>query len=169
MRIFLIGYMGSGKTQTGGLLAERMNLKFLDIDHLFEEKFRISISAFFKKYGEVLFRALEHKLLLDNLHNDNIVMSVGGGTPCFYDNIHLMNDHGITVYLKVPAEELYHRLSTSRMPRPMLYNKADESLRTHILNQVAERQLFYVQAKITVEEEGLDIGKLVEMIRLHNE
>ncbi|MCX6235150.1 MAG: AAA family ATPase [Bacteroidetes bacterium] len=168
MRIFFIGYMGSGKTQTGRLLAERMNLEFLDIDHLFEEKYRISISAFYKKYGEELFRTLEHKLLRDNLHHDNMVMSVGGGTPCFHDNIQLMNDHGITVYLKVPAEELYHRLSTSRKSRPMLYNKTDESLRTHIFNQVAERQLFYAQAKITVEEKGLDIGKLVEMISAFN-
>jgi shikimate kinase len=166
MRIFLIGYMGSGKTLTGGRLAEVLNYEFMDLDHLFEEKYRISVSDFFKKYGEDLFRALEHKLLKENLHHENMVMSVGGGTPCFFDNIRWMNDHGITVYLKASVDELYNRLSRSRKPRPILNNKTDDNLRSHIVRQVAERQSYYNQATITVQEEELDIEKLADTIRL---
>ena len=164
MRIFLIGYMGSGKTVTGTKLAEALNYEFLDLDLLFEEKYHITINDFFTKYGEDLFRILEHKLLRDHLENDNMVISVGGGTPCFFDNMKWMNEIGLTIYLKTTVDLLYNRLSRSRKPRPILNGKSEDNLKSHIEKQLSERETFYQQATLTVSEEDLDIESLADRI-----
>jgi shikimate kinase len=163
MRIFLTGYMGSGKTLTGQILAERLNLDFIDLDHLFESKYHMTIPHFFRKYGEDLFRVLEQRILADNAERDQMVMSTGGGTPCFYNNMQLMNDHGITIYLKVPIETLYNRLLRSNKKRPLL-STGGEDLKSQIIRQLAERESYYNQAKIIIEDADHDMDDLLEKI-----
>ena len=114
MRIFLVGYMGSGKTRTGKLLARAMHYEFMDIDELFEQRYRISIQDFFRKYDEQLFRKLEHQLLSETILRDQVVYSMGGGTPCFYDNMDMLNRFGLTVYIRMPALALFRRLQESK-------------------------------------------------------
>lgn len=164
MRIFLIGYMGSGKTNTGNKLAEKLGLVFRDLDYLFEAKYRISIYQFFSKYGEELFRELEHKLLKESVVLENMVLSVGGGTPFFYDNMQIMNDHGLTVYIKMPPDALYTRLTNSRKQRPLINDLEDSDLREHIHKQLILREEYYNKARIIVDGLNLDLDRLAGLI-----
>ena len=90
MRIYLIGYMASGKSNLGQLLAEKLGYSFIDLDYLFEERFRISVLDFFEKYDEDGFRKIERSILHETLEQDDVVISTGGGTPCFFDNMHFI-------------------------------------------------------------------------------
>ncbi|MDD5508490.1 MAG: shikimate kinase [Bacteroidales bacterium] len=167
MRIFLVGYMGSGKTRTGKLLARAMNYGFMDVDELFEERYRISCRDFFKKYDEEAFRKLEHQLLSETILRDNVVYSMGGGTPCFYDNMDMLNRYGLTVYIKLPALALYHRLKDSKKQRPILHRMAPDDLLPHIESQLLASDPFYSRAALTVDGINLNINELVQMIRLY--
>ena len=163
--IFLVGYMGSGKTSTGRKLANKLNWQFLDLDVLFEEKYRISIANFFSKYDEMLFRTLEHDLLKQNLHHKNMVLSMGGGTPCFHDNMQLLNDNGLTIYIRMSAGALFERLSNAKRPRPVVKDLAGDDLRKHISQQLAERETYYNQAHIIIPGINLDLEELMIQIK----
>ncbi|MCK4679219.1 MAG: shikimate kinase [Bacteroidales bacterium] len=164
MRVFLLGYMGCGKSSKGSKLAKKLNLNFFDLDILFEEKYKLTIQQFFSKYGENLFRKLEHKLLKEILHNDNFVLSLGGGSPCFYDNMNLMNESGITVYIKMPVKALQHRLTHAKKPRPLIENRSPEKLESFITNQLSEREIYYSKAHLTISGINLDIDQLAKRI-----
>ena len=168
MRVFLVGYMGSGKTRAGKLLAKGLNYSFMDMDELFEEKYRISIQDFFKKYDEEAFRKLEHQLLSDTLLKDNIVYSMGGGTPCFYDNMEMLNQSGLTVYIKMPAIALFRRLQESKKQRPILHGMTSDELLRYIQSQLSARESFYSRARITVNGIDLNINELIQIIRNYN-
>jgi len=157
--------MGSGKTSSGQKLARKLGWPFLDLDVLFEEKYRISIANFFSKYDESLFRTLEHELLIQNLHHKDTVLSLGGGTPCYYNNIELINNHGLTIYIKMPAGALYERLSNARRPRPIVKDLDGENLRDHISTQLAKREVYYKLAHLTVPGINLDLDSLITQIK----
>lgn len=167
MRIFLVGYMGSGKTRTGKLLAKALNYGFMDVDELFEERYRISIRDFFKKYDEEAFRKLEHQLLSETILRDDVVYSMGGGTPCFFDNMEMLNRYGLTVYIKMPALALYHRLKDSKKQRPVLHRMTSDDLLPHIESQLVVRDPFYSRAGLIVNGINLNINELAQMIRDH--
>lgn len=167
MRIFLIGYMGSGKTRTGRLLASKLGCEFMDIDQLFEEKYRISIRDFFRKYDEKAFRKLEHDLLEQTIHRDDVVYSMGGGTPCFYGNMELLKKTGLTVYIKMPPATLFQRLQSARKQRPVLHDMDSDSLFRHIQEQLSQREPYYSLAEITVDGINLDIEALAWRIKEH--
>jgi shikimate kinase len=168
MRIFLVGYMGSGKTSTGKLLARGLGYEFMDIDELFEGKYKISIQDFFKKYDESAFRKLEHDLLEETIQRDNIVYSMGGGTPCFYDNMDILKRNGLTVYIKMPTKALFQRLQASKKRRPVLHGLSDDELLGHIHDQLMIREMYYSQAELTVEGINLDIEALIRIIKAHH-
>lgn len=157
--------MGSGKTRTGRLLASKLGYEFMDIDQLFEERFRISIRDFFRKYDEKAFRKLEHDLLEQTIHHDDVVYSMGGGTPCFYDNMELLKKYGLTIYIKMPPVSLFQRLQAARKQRPVLHEMSSDSLIGHIQEQLSQREPFYLQAEITVDGINLDIETLVRRIK----
>ena len=165
MRIFLVGYMGSGKTRTGKLLARAMHYEFMDIDELFEQRYRISIQDFFRKYDEQLFRKLEHQLLSETILRDQVVYSMGGGTPCFYDNMDMLNRFGLTVYIRMPALALFRRLQESKKKRPLLFKMASDDLLEHIQSQLSARELFYSKAALIINGINLDINELVLKIQ----
>ena len=168
MRVFLLGYMGCGKSNKGSKLAKKLNLNFFDLDILFEEKYKLTIQQFFSKYGEGLFRKLEHKLLKEILHNDNIVLSLGGGSPCFYDNMNLINESGITVYIKMPVKALQHRLTQAKKTRPLIKNRSPEELESLIASQLSEREVYYSKAHLTICGINPDIDQLATRLLLND-
>ncbi|MDD5183715.1 MAG: shikimate kinase [Paludibacter sp.] len=161
-RIFLIGYMGSGKTTIGKLLAARLGFSFVDMDKHIEEKEFKSVSQIFAEKGESEFRLIEQKCLYEVAEFENIVISTGGGAPCFFDNIRFMNTHGTTVYLKLSAAELADRLESSRAnKRPLLAERKGEELQQFIAEGLAKREPFYEQAAYSVSG---DIDEIVDQI-----
>lgn len=150
-RIFLIGYMGSGKTTVGKLLAKRLGYDFIDMDKHIEEKEFKTVAQIFAERGETEFRLIEQKCLHEVAEFENTVISTGGGAPCFFDNIKFMNEHGFTVYLKLTPAELANRLETSRTnKRPLLAERKGEELLQFIAEGLSKREPFYEQASYSV-------------------
>jgi len=143
-RIFLIGYMGSGKTTVGKLLAARLGYSIVDMDAHIEEKQFKTVSQIFAEKGEDEFRLLEKKCLHEVSEFENVIISTGGGAPCFFDNMDYMNAHGLTIYLKHTPAQLAERLEASRTnKRPLLANRKGEELCRFIAEGLAKRESFY--------------------------
>lgn len=152
MRIFLIGFMGSGKTTVGNALARKLNFSFTDMDSYIENKTGKSISEIFATEGEEKFRKTEHKALIEISKKDDIVVSCGGGTPCFYNNIDIINKKGLSVYIKYPIGKLKSRLLPNMGKRPMLNNiSTPEDLESFIKQMICEREKFYLKSKLVLE------------------
>jgi shikimate kinase len=164
MRIFLIGYMASGKTRIGKDLSARTGYPFLDTDEFFEKRYRISVYDFFERYGEDSFRKIESNILRETLSFPDAIIATGGGTPCFFDNLKVIRENGISVYLELDEESIVTRLSRVRKKRPLLKNKSLGELRSFIREQIALREPYYSQATYRVEagERAVeDIYKLI--------
>ena len=150
-RIFLIGYMGSGKTTIGKMLAKRLGYNFIDMDKHIEEKEFKTVAQIFAERGEPEFRLIEQKCLHEVAEFENTVISTGGGAPCFFDNIKFMNEHGLTVYLKLTPAELSNRLETSRTnKRPLLAERKGEELLEFIAEGLSKREPYYEQASHSI-------------------
>ena len=169
MRVILVGFPGCGKSSVGKKLAAKSGLRFVDLDEAFEEEYHITIPDFFQKYNETAFRSCERKVLINKLQEDDIVLSSGGGTPCFSDNMQLMKDSGIVVYIKMAPASLFDRLSHTKRPRPLVQNKTHEELQQYIDNTLPLREPVYQQAHLTVKGESIDIDGLCrELKRMWN-
>lgn len=150
-RIFLIGFMGSGKTTFGKKLASLTDRPFYDLDEEITHKIGMCISDYFLKYGEDEFRKQEKEALHELARVQEGIIATGGGTPCFYDNMKWMKSKGITIYLNMPAKALLSRLSgKEREKRPLLQGKDDSQLLTYINTTLTERDPYYQQADITL-------------------
>lgn len=158
--IFLVGYMGSGKTTIGKLVANEIGYQFVDMDAVIEAQQGQTITQIFAERGEQEFRLLEQKCLHDLSQNNDIIISTGGGAPCFFDNMSFMNKHGHTIYLKLSAEELAQRLELIGISkRPILVGKSSEELRTFIADALNKREPFYSQASYATS------GGIIEIVR----
>ncbi len=155
--------MGAGKTTLGRALAEKLGITFIDLDNYIEQRFRKSISQIFAEKGEEGFRDIERRMLHEVVEFEDVIISTGGGTPCFFDNIEFMNSKGLTIYLKVPVERLHIRLSIARRQRPLIKDKNDEELRTFIIEQLAKREHFYSKAQNTFVADKLEDKEQIEM------
>lgn len=164
-RIFLIGFMGSGKTTLGRELSALMKLEFIDLDEVMERKEGTTISELFQSKGEEYFRTKESFYLKSFGQTDNVVISTGGGTPCFHDNMQWMNDHGITVYLKLTSEILFQRLKPEINHRPLLAGKSEAEARSFIASKLQERQQFYEQARLVINTETSSPLMLVQALQ----
>jgi shikimate kinase len=162
MLIFLLGYMGSGKSFTGMKLAEMLYYRFLDLDEMIEISSGYSIKDYFEKFGEASFRKKERELLLSHLDDKDTVIASGGGTPCFEDNMDLMNQNGITVFLDTRYEIILDRLREKIPHRPLLSKLPPEQIPEFIKKHLEERRIFYENAKLKVE--GNDIDWIVREI-----
>ena len=153
-RIFLIGYMGSGKTTVGQLLATQLGYSFIDMDNHIEGKLFKSVSQIFAELGEDQFRLLEKQCLHEVAEFDQVIISTGGGVPCFFDNMEYMNKQGVTVYLKLSSADLAERLEQSHAnKRPLLANRKGEELLHFISEELVKREPFYSQAAFSVSGE----------------
>lgn len=154
MRIFLIGFMGAGKTHWGKQVANRMGLPFYDLDELVVEHEGKSIADIFTQNGEEYFRMCEKQMLEELVEKeDSMIISCGGGTPCFFNNIDFMKRYGIVVWLNTHVEVILQRLMKERMHRPLLKDIRDEDLRNHIIRKLNERRMYYEQADVIIDKE----------------
>lgn len=155
-RIILLGYMGSGKTTVGKALSTNLGLPFYDLDWYIESRMRRTVKQIFDERGEEGFRKIEHNLLHEVAEFEDVVISCGGGTPCFFDNMDYLNQQGDTVYLKCSTDVLYEHLRMGRTVRPLLLNKTPEEVRVFIGEQLAQREKFYAKAKYTLDVTLMD-------------
>jgi shikimate kinase len=155
MLIFLVGYMGCGKTTFGRKLAADLGWQFADLDELIEERYKISIHDFFEKYGEESFRRIENMMLREILTKHKIIVSTGGGTPCFYNNMELMNRYGVTIFLNTPVPVLVQRLLNGKRKRPLVMGLGINELTLKINQHLAQRIGYYnmAQHKISLDEQ----------------
>lgn len=150
--LFLIGFMGCGKSTWGRKLARISKLPFIDLDEKIVEETGMSIGSYFAEYGEAAFRQVESDVLKSVSSSEAAVISTGGGAPCYYDNMEWMNQTGITVYLELPAGVLLSRLvGKEGTKRPLLAGKTNDEILSFIEDKLAERKPFYEQAKVVVD------------------
>lgn len=174
-RIFIIGYMGAGKTTIGKALAKDIGLDFYDLDWYIEARMRKTVKQIFDERGEGGFRKIEHNMLHEAGEFENVVISCGGGTPCFFDNIDYMNQQGDTVYLKAAPDVLYGHLKMGKTVRPLLLNKTPDEVKAFIKEQLAQREPFYNKAKNTLDVNLMDnfekikisVQKVKELLNLN--
>ncbi|WP_455498057.1 shikimate kinase [Coprobacter sp.] len=155
-RIFLTGYMGSGKSTLGLRLAQKAGLSFIDLDHYIETRFRKTINEIFTEKGEDEFRLIERNMLREIGEFEDIIIATGGGAPCFFDNIDFMNKQGVCIYLKTSPEALFRRLKQARANRPLLREKSDTELLEFIKENLARRKEKYEQSSIIFDTGELD-------------
>lgn len=160
MKIFLIGFMGCGKTTLGKKLAAKIGYSLVDLDHQIERITGTTVPDYFASHGEEVFRNLESDTLKAHAYDQNTVISTGGGTPCYFDNMEWMKANGITVYIKLPAASLARRLEKGRSKRPLLRNLSEEEVIEFIENKLEERDVFYTQATIVVSGINLNADTL---------
>lgn len=162
--IFLIGFMGSGKTTWGKKVANAMELPFVDLDHAIVAQTGLSIPQYFETHGEEQFRLLEREVL-HQYSGHQAIVSTGGGAPCYFDNMDWMLTHGTTLYLKHSAKSLYQRLSQSDpKKRPALKGLTGETLLTFIQSKLEERAPHYDRAHLIVDQINTPLEDLVQLI-----
>ena len=147
--------MGSGKTSFGRKLAAYSGFDFKDLDVMFEEKEKTSIHSFFKTYGENEFRKKETELLRQTSEIDSVVLSLGGGTPCFYDNMDWLLENGLCIYIQLSAKALRYRLLQSLKDRPLIEGKSPDKLLAFIRSTMTEREPFYCRSHVILP--GMDL------------
>lgn len=155
-RVIIIGYMGSGKTTLGRALSRTMQLPFYDLDWYIETRMHRTVSQIFEERGEEGFRLVERNMLHEVAEFEDVIISCGGGTPCFFDNMDYLNAQGDTVYLKASPSVLCAHLKMARTERPLLKGKNDEQLKEFIEEQLQKREPFYSQAHHVLDVDVLD-------------
>lgn len=165
MKIFLIGFMGSGKTHWGLQLSKKLDLPFFDLDSVIVKKEGATVADIFSEKGEEYFRTREMETLeAITTEQERFILSCGGGTPCFFNNIEFMKKHGKVVWLNTSVDVLLQRLGKDRSSRPLLAGVSDEELRRHIIRKLSERRMYYQQADVAVSEENTTIDELIRLL-----
>ena len=167
--IIIIGYMCAGKTTVGKALAKELGVMFYDLDWYIESRMRKTVKQIFDEIGEEGFRKIERNMLHEVAEFENVVVSCGGGTPCFFDNMDYMNQLGETIYLKASPETLHTHLKMGKGVRPLLLNKTPEEVEIFIREQLKLREPFYNKAKHIIDINVMDdfdkINGMVQQIR----
>lgn len=168
-RVILIGYMGSGKTTLGKALSKDTGMMFYDLDWYIESRMHKSVSQIFSEQGEEAFRKIEYNMLHEVAEFEDVIISCGGGTPCFFDNMDYLNRQGDVIYLKASPETLCRHLAMAKTERPLLKNKSSEELVAYIAEHLRERELYYGKARHILDINVLDnydkISLAVTMLR----
>ena len=161
-RIFLLGFMGCGKSYWGARIANELNFEWIDLDEYIEKKEARSIKEIFEKEGESTFRKIEKEALKEVARLENVVISLGGGAPCFFENMNLINDLGISCYLKTNTTTLVSRLKSEKAKRPLLARLSDVELFDFIEKKVNERSIFYKKATFTIDTEQENVLSFIK-------
>lgn len=157
--------MGSGKTTLGKRLANKLNKIFFDLDAEIEKNEGEPINEIFEKHGENYFRKIEKEILHKIINNnENFVMSLGGGTPCFYDNMNVVNHSGVSIYIKYNSGILASRLMNAKTERPLIKNFTNLELKKYVENKLTEREGFYSESEIILEQNNLKIEDIIKLI-----
>ena len=156
--------MGSGKSTVGKRLALRLRYSFVDMDKIIEKEAGMPIGRIFDEKGEDEFRRMEHELVLKTSKMENVIVSTGGGVPCFYDNMDIINRSGISIYLKMTSEDLLKRLKGSKYERPLIRDLSTDELADYIKEKLREREPYYLKSKYVIDGKDPDIPKLVKLI-----
>ncbi len=164
MRIFLIGFMGCGKSTIGKQLAESLDYNFTDLDSYIEQKTSKSIKEIFSENDEVYFRELEKDFLQEVIQKENIIISTGGGTPCFHNNMELILQNGVSIYLEMNVGNLAKRLCDEKQNRPLINNISCNKLEGFINSKLDERKRFYAQANYTINPEEISVDEIVKLL-----
>ena len=165
MRIFLVGFMGSGKTTWGKMMAEKMGLRFFDLDELIENRANLKINDIFDIKGEEYFRKLEAVCLRELHDQEDFIVACGGGTPCYYDNMMIMNSLGVSIWLNTPAQVMATRLLQEAGHRPLIRSLSPAKLQEFIDDKLEERLQFYNQAKMTIDPTEISPDELIEQLQ----
>ena len=166
MKLALIGYMAAGKTFLGEQLAQQFDLPFIDLDTVLEEQsLNMSIAKFIATKGELAFRRNERDALLDILNSsDAFVLSMGGGTPCYFDNMNMLNEATTTLYLNTSIRTIVGRLIESREHRPMVSHLNDDEVQEFVAKHLFERRPFYNLAKLMLNEEHHNVDAIIKLL-----
>ena len=168
MIVVLLGYMGSGKSTVGQILAEKLNTNFLDLDAYIEQEMQSTISEIFKSKGELFFRTLEAEAVKQLCNDsDSLVLALGGGTPCYSNTMQFLVNHSNvkTVYLNLSIQNLSERLIHEKSKRPLIANLNNEDIPEFIAKHLFERSFYYNQAEITIQTENLGTEEIIETIQ----
>lgn len=160
--LYIMGYMGCGKTTFGRALAQATGLRFVDLDHIIEDRHNASVREIFASVGEEGFRKIERDMLHETATMENCIVSCGGGTPCFFDNIEFMNANGITLWLEATHDSLFSRLIRKREKRPLLAGHTDEEIHAIITDQLKARSPFYSQASMRWQGDSLEDRRQID-------
>ena len=165
--IVLLGYMGCGKTKIGKSLSENLNLKFVDLDHEIESIYSKNITHLFENFGEVRFREIEREVLIKTLNkNDAFVLSLGGGTPCYFDNMEIIHKKtNYSFYINLNSKVLAERLYIRKSSRPLISSiKSKQEMLNFVNKHLLERNLFYMRAKHIINCDDRDVKKISQSI-----
>ena len=165
MKIFLIGFMGSGKTHWGRQLSAKLQLPFFDLDTVIVGKEKQSVAEIFARQGEEYFRYQERDTLEEITHDqESFILSCGGGTPCFFNNIEFMKKSGKVIWLNTSIDVLKDRLSKEQTSRPLIRDIDGHELRRYIIRKLSERRMYYQQSDVTVNEESITLEELLKLL-----
>ena len=169
-KIILLGYMGCGKSTIANKLSKIIQIPFVDLDKIIEEKTNLTINQIFETQGEVYFRKLEHEVFVELLNSpDNMIIGLGGGTPCYANNHELLQrEDVISIYLKASIETLFDRLVTNKSKRPLIADKSEDEMKEFIAKHLFDRSFYYNQAqqKVIVDNKTIDetVADIVEIL-----
>lgn len=164
MRIFLIGFMGCGKSTLGRALAASLDMTFIDLDTYLEERYFKTIPQIFAEEGEANFRLKERKVLEEVSTFDQVIVATGGGAPCFFDNMELMNNSGFCIFLDVEIDSLVFRLIHAKTERPLIKGKSPEELRHFIEELMQKRRPFYEKARHILKGNEISPGQVIDLL-----
>ncbi|MDA9087364.1 shikimate kinase [Polaribacter sp.] len=168
MKIVLLGYMASGKSTIGREISKKLDMKFIDLDDYISKREKTSISEIFKVKGEIYFRRIESLYLREILNSkDRFILSLGGGTPCYSNNMELiLNSEASSIYIKASIKTLVSRLTAEKNKRPLVAELEDDKLVEFVAKHLFERRFFYEQASMTVNTEDKSLEEITTEIRI---
>ena len=166
-RIFLIGFMGTGKSYWGKIWAEETGYTFIDLDEIIEKAEQSSIDTIFEKKGEAYFRQTE-AILLRSMQQENTIIACGGGTPCFYDNMQWINENGCSIWLQATENDLLKNIKRGGTKRPLLKGLDEKQLRLYIINTLKEREQYYSMAAISLSVSALNKDVIQSLLLINN-
>ncbi|TDQ10321.1 shikimate kinase [Pedobacter metabolipauper] len=164
MKIFLVGFMGCGKSTLGKKLAIKLGYTFIDLDHQLEKAVGTSVGNYFAAEGEDAFRKMESKVIKEFDYPQNCIVATGGGAPCYYDNMEFINRKGITIYIQLPPAALAKRLENGKDKRPLLKDLDEKELISYIKSKLEEREPYYKCAFLTVSGINLNPEQLLNQL-----